>query len=676
MSKRSIAQLKTLTDQVIKTNNSEQITAAKDNPLRKDFIDSFLNLVDGGLLLENEAGYKDFFRPTSPGSFATVDMIGDVDLSQYIRLDGTSDATTDFLKIGNFKGIQFEDGIDYAAVALSNSIGVQLNTSNSIEFRSDLGYYKFRNTTNKFGTFDFSALTDDRVIVWQDKDYTGVADLSDIELYFLGVYTSLSNLQAAHPTATSGEYAIVDSGAGSSAIQYIWDTDEGWVRGDGTGGVLSFNGRIGTVMPQIGDYSFSQISGTLNLATQVTGSLADANISSASNWNAAYTNRITSLTTTGSSGSASLASNILNIPTYTLSGLGGIGLTSLSGTGGVSYNNTTGAISFNLATGNTWTAKQTAPAWIANGTGGAGYIQVANQSSMPAAVSGNLIISSDNLNRLTLIRRNIANSADITRTLSFPDASYIWTYPTPASGTTSTLASLETAQTFTQTNRFPTIEATTLSIMDFADGTWKNALTSDATTMLRLGAGWAGVNVTPATTFSLNVTVNGNVLCNTIRNRQTGTSLQLTTNAGSGAASPNVVINTGTVTGSFTSGSILMDPGTSSIFGGLAFFNTGVVPTWNSLQKGIFVGTATAAATGNPTSGYYNWAFDDGSGSNVVPWFRTTGGNIIKLAQQTTAVATIARVGLTGNSVFDASTFGGYTIGQIVQALKNIGLLA
>lgn len=41
-------------------------------------------------------------------------------------------------------------------------------------------------------------------------------------------------------------------------------------------------------------------------------------------WDTAYTNRITSLTTTGSSGAATLISNTLNIPNYTLSGLGGV----------------------------------------------------------------------------------------------------------------------------------------------------------------------------------------------------------------------------------------------------------------------------------------------------------------------------------------------------------------
>ena len=41
-------------------------------------------------------------------------------------------------------------------------------------------------------------------------------------------------------------------------------------------------------------------------------------------WDLAYTNRITSLTTTGSSGAATLISNVLNIPNYTLAGLGGV----------------------------------------------------------------------------------------------------------------------------------------------------------------------------------------------------------------------------------------------------------------------------------------------------------------------------------------------------------------
>jgi len=56
----------------------------------------------------------------------------------------------------------------------------------------------------------------------------------------------------------------------------------------------------------------------------LTAGYAIPTTASATNWDTAYTNRITSLTVTGSSGSSTLVSNVLNIPTYTLSGLGGI----------------------------------------------------------------------------------------------------------------------------------------------------------------------------------------------------------------------------------------------------------------------------------------------------------------------------------------------------------------
>jgi hypothetical protein len=57
------------------------------------------------------------------------------------------------------------------------------------------------------------------------------------------------------------------------------------------------------------------------------------------------------LTTTGNSGSATLngGTSTLNIPNYTLAGLGGIGLSSLSASTPLSYNNTTGAFSIQVA---------------------------------------------------------------------------------------------------------------------------------------------------------------------------------------------------------------------------------------------------------------------------------------------------------------------------------------
>ena len=70
-----------------------------------------------------------------------------------------------------------------------------------------------------------------------------------------------------------------------------------------------------------------------------TNTFAEGNDSRIINGQTAYTNRISSLTNTGSSGAASLISNVLNIPTYTLAGLGG--QTALNGTGFVKQVGTT-----------------------------------------------------------------------------------------------------------------------------------------------------------------------------------------------------------------------------------------------------------------------------------------------------------------------------------------------
>lgn len=91
----------------------------------------------------------------------------------------------------------------------------------------------------------------DRILY--SRDSSGVFIVSSSE-HFRGVYTSLIALQLAIPNGNNGDYAIVDTGGGSNAKQYIWDAQDGWVLGSGTGGVESFNGRTGPVFPVAGDY--------------------------------------------------------------------------------------------------------------------------------------------------------------------------------------------------------------------------------------------------------------------------------------------------------------------------------------------------------------------------------------------------------------------------------------
>jgi hypothetical protein len=86
---------------------------------------------------------------------------------------------------------------------------------------------------------------------------------------------------------------------------------------------------------------------TLNVPT---ASAANRGALASADWTTFNNKQSTlSLTTTGNSGSATLVSNTLNVPTYTLAGLGGISLTSLSATTPLSYNNTTGAFSIQVA---------------------------------------------------------------------------------------------------------------------------------------------------------------------------------------------------------------------------------------------------------------------------------------------------------------------------------------
>jgi hypothetical protein len=78
------------------------------------------------------------------------------------------------------------------------------------------------------------------------------------------------------------------------------------------------SGEALTVVKTSGSGNAASITGGVTLLDELhlNTDLADAYIASATNWNTAYTNRITSLTTTGSSGAATLTGNTLNIPQY------------------------------------------------------------------------------------------------------------------------------------------------------------------------------------------------------------------------------------------------------------------------------------------------------------------------------------------------------------------------
>jgi hypothetical protein len=140
----------------------------------------------------------------------------------------------------------------------------------------------------------------------------------------LGTHTlSAANLVVNH-TSGSGVAASITKGGSGEALTVV--------KSSGSGNAASITGGV-----------------TLLSELHLTTDLADAYIASATTWNAKQ-NAIT-LTTTGNNGASTFVSNTLNIPTYTLAGLGGINLTSLSATSPLLYDNTTGVFSIQQSSG-------------------------------------------------------------------------------------------------------------------------------------------------------------------------------------------------------------------------------------------------------------------------------------------------------------------------------------
>ena len=125
--------------------------------------------------------------------------------------------------------------------------------------------------------------------------------------------------------ATEGDYSLTQL----SDVTITTPTNGQVLKYNGTTWVNDTDANTGTVtsvamsVPTGLSVSGSPITSSGTLAVTFSSGYSIPTTASQSNWDTAYTNRITSLTTSGSSGAATLVSNTLNIPNYTLSGLGG-----------------------------------------------------------------------------------------------------------------------------------------------------------------------------------------------------------------------------------------------------------------------------------------------------------------------------------------------------------------
>jgi hypothetical protein len=160
-------------------------------------------------------------------------------------------------------------------------------------------------------------------------------------------------------------------------------------------------------------------------------------------------------------------------------------------------------------------------------------------------------------------------------------------------------------------------------------------------------------------------------------------AVQLGTDVSGGTKFTNLVYASSGVTAS----GVYNPDGTSLINngnGGLNFLGNPIrmytggsngVLRWDLVNDGYITHYSATAPTTSATDGYRQYSADVTTG-NAAPHFRTENGAVIKLYQETTAVgnSTISVGG--GNSVLDDTEFDGYTLRQIVKALRNQGILA
>lgn len=255
-------------------NDSSYITVASEQEARKqlgypltelkDFINNVVNIKDidgtekviqfkltGDNLIQYSLDGETWLDTASGGHQIYDEEQNQLPQKTKLMFRGTSVHNSgDFTVV---EGIQGEQGVSVSSVVQTE------------ESSTSGGLNKWTMTLSNGNTYDFVVLNGQR----GEQGETGEMGRG---LIILGTYSTLEDLQQAHPTGSEGDLYIV--GTGDSNPAYIWDTnDNAWesigkIRGEkGAKGDTGDSGSAGTGIQSIVETTHSSVSGGENIWT-------------------------------------------------------------------------------------------------------------------------------------------------------------------------------------------------------------------------------------------------------------------------------------------------------------------------------------------------------------------------------------------------------------------------
>jgi hypothetical protein len=285
-------------------------------------------------------GQQLYLSPTTAGTYTATKQYAPNHLV-YVGVVTRSHVSLGTIEVKVQNGYEMDELHNVSAQSPSNNDGLFYNTTTSLwekkSIATVLGYTPYNGTDTSIKAL-FSAST--------PLSYSnGVYGISQATTSSNGYLSSTdwntfngkeSVLSFTTPLVrTTNTISINQANASTSGFLSSTDWNTFNNKSSTSGTVTSVAMTVPTGLSIAG----SPITTSGTLALSLTAGYVIPSTTSTGQWDTAYTNRITSLTVTGSSGSATLVSNVLNIPTYTLVGLGG--QVALNGTGFVKATGTT-----------------------------------------------------------------------------------------------------------------------------------------------------------------------------------------------------------------------------------------------------------------------------------------------------------------------------------------------